>query len=233
MKKTSLPSNEILLYVLSAATAVTVAWALIYIDGGQADALGRALVFLRGSLVGGVGGLATAIVANRAQRVTAKAPKQWALYSLGGMLVVELVIVSFVTYSTLNPAMLFLWWPLRALISLSAGAFIPAIAIGLASTSGALQAETQVPAQGEQPDAKPSKKISQASTPAFTDENLIAQYGKNGKATDEALAKIFRKSHQAVGNRKRNLMKTGTLYRDENGFMRVSLTWPSGVESKT
>lgn len=216
-KKIVLPSNEILLYVLSAATAVTLAWALIYIDGGQTDPAGQALVLVRGGLVGFVSGLATAIVSNRAQRVKAQGPKQWASYSLAGMLGAELVVVSFVTYATMNPAMAFLWWPFRALVALCAGALIPVIAVGLASTSGALQAEAQAEqavaqgvqpgAQGETAPAKQSKKVAKTEPPAFTDENLIAQYILNPISTNAALAKVFEVSPQAVSSRRLALEK--------------------------
>lgn len=223
-KKFSLPSNEILLYVLSAATAVTLAWALIYIDGGQTDPVGQALVLVRGGLVGFVSGLATAIVSNRAQRVKAQGPKRWASYSLAGMLGAELVVVSFVTYATMNPAMSFLWWPFRALVALCAGALIPVVSVGLASTSGALQAEaqdeqglaqpSQSGTQGETPVAKAPKKVAKVTPPAFTDENLIAQYLADPIATDAKLAKVFEKSHTAIGNLRKSLMAQGRIRKD-------------------
>jgi hypothetical protein len=156
-KKITLPQNEVLLYILSAATAATLIWALIYIDGGQSDFFGKAFVIVRGVLLGIASGFATAVVSQRAQRVKAKEAKQWAIGGLAAMLIAELTIVTAVTYSTMNPAMLGLAWPIRLLISFAAGAFIPAVSIGIASTSGALQADEQPVAQVAQ-EVKPTKK---------------------------------------------------------------------------
>lgn len=234
-KKIALPENEILLYILSAATAVTVAWALIYIDGGQTDIIGQGLVVVRGLLLGVASGFATAIVSHRAQRVKAKEAKQWAVGSLAAMLAAELVVVSFVTYATMNPAMLVMWWPLRALISFAAGAFIPAVSIGIASVSGGLQAETQSSAEVSQPTEKPAKAqkaehviaqilepepqpvpvVTQVVSPAFSDENLIAQYILNPVATNAALAKVFGVSAQAVSQRRITLEQHGRIRKVE------------------
>jgi hypothetical protein len=224
MKKTTLPSNEILLYVLAAATAVTLTWALIYIDGGQADPWVKVLVFIRGGLVGFVSGLATAIVSSRAMRVMSKGPKVWAIYSLAGMLGVELVIVSAVTYSTMTPEMTFcgdFCWPLRALIALCAGAFIPLVAVGLTATSGALQAETQPErpvAQVEKQKkktaeqvAQPAAPVAQVAKPELNDENLIAHWLRNPTATNEALAQVFGVSHTTIGNRRKAMIESGRI----------------------
>lgn len=219
-KKLSLPSNEILLYILSAATAVTVAWALIYIDGGQDDLTGRGLVILRGLLLGTVSGFATAIVSHRLQRVKAKEAKRWALGSLAGMLFAELVVVSFATYSTMNPALQVLWWPLRALIAVSAGAFIPAVSIGIASVSGSLQADdyvaplAQAPVpivQAPVPIAQAPVPVAKADPPAFSDENLIAQYIVDPFASNAKLAQIFGRSAQAVSARRIVLEQQGRI----------------------
>jgi hypothetical protein len=220
-KKITLPQNEILLYILSAATAVTLAWALIYIDGGQDDLLGRLFVIARGILLGIASGFATAVVAQKTQRIKAKEAKQWAIWSLVAMLAAELVIVSAVTYATMNPAMSAVWWPVRVGISLAAGAFIPAVAIGIASTSGALQADEQPAAQVAPVEnhpkrtveqvAQPAAPVAQVAKPELNDENLIAHWLRNPTATNEALAQVFGVSHTTIGNRRKAMIESGRI----------------------
>lgn len=170
MKKVSLPENTVIIYGLALADAFTIAYGLVVLDTFSADPFARAFIILRGLVVGAVGGLALAITANRLPRARAKSEKAAGWAAFGVILTSVTAIISPVTYSTLNPAIVAAVAPwVRVVISLAAGLLVPALTAAVAFTSGRLDAETQSKAQvSETSDAASEKPANGKRTKSLT-----------------------------------------------------------------
>lgn len=158
MNKIKLPSNEIILYALALAGALTFVYVFLVMDGADISSAIGVLLTLRGVVLGGAAGLAMAKISHVLPRMGSK-PKQekYLQFAFVAFLVVAPMIISPVTYAKMSSDMMALPWLVRLMVSIAAGVFVDALTAGVAFASGKLEADDK-PAQSEPPaDAKPPK----------------------------------------------------------------------------
>lgn len=161
--KIALPPNTIIIYGLALADALTIAYGLVALDSVSVDFLSRFFIVGRGLFVGGFGGLALAITANKIPRARAKSEKIAGWSAFGVVLAAIVAIVAPVTFANMNPAITAAVHPvIRVIVSFASGLLVPALTAAVAFTSGRLDTESKDESTGQSERAKPQAQPSKA-----------------------------------------------------------------------
>jgi len=209
--KISLPSNTVIIYGLALADALTIGYGLVSLDSISTDYLTRFFIVGRGLFVGGFGGLALAMTANKLPLLGVKkfAQKVAGWSAFGVVLAVTMAIIAPVTYANMNPLIVAsVHDGVRVIISLAAGLLVPALTAAVAFTSGKLESETQPETTGAQPDTtkkQPTAKQEQPTRRELSDVALAEELKRNPNATQAQLGITFGVSAAAIGKRLRKM----------------------------
>jgi len=208
MTKINLPDNSYILYALAGANAIGFAWASIAIEGGNTGFLMTLIFALRGILMGLAAGFGMASISNKIPRA-AKAAKAWGYLGLAIIGLSAPVMMSPVVYARLSVgALSSLPWEVRLAMSVAVGILSDGLILGVAATSGKLQAEEstqQVAPQDAQVPRKRSRKVAKVAISKAIFAGYLREYPA---ATDEQVAQHFGVSRQAVNARRKTVTPT-------------------------
>ena len=93
-KKTQLPENETILYVLALAQTLGFTYASVMYESGDGSVFMMLLAGVRGFLLGAALSFGTAVTAQKAPRIASKRAREVGYWSLGGLLIVSPVVMA-------------------------------------------------------------------------------------------------------------------------------------------